>query len=481
MRIAARFLTHFLVYGFVQHSHCSNELQSNSLSIFLKPELLVSAQQACISPSSDKILRSESSVASHDNSPLNTRLNSPEARSSEIPKSSIGLVYKFDQVHVKPILKSSEADDDLDGFVEQRCYPHEEDKHREPVCIYLNHAFDHGRGIVIVAYPSVFKAILPTYTVFKADEDPIDEDKRTGEKFEVVDMPHKGGKGSVSRQRLYPGDSIVSDHTVFVSMTEGEVWNRHDMDEIMKTAVDSLPFETRATFATLHGEGATQGQWIKSAFERNNFYHRVEVEGRERNFGAVVFEPTRLNHDCRPNAAYHFDTNTLKLHVHALRDISPGEELTISYIQVEVSKKTRQEQLSRDYGFVCGCSLCSSPLHVAMLSDHRIETLRKLNTLLDDWTSASKATPTMAEYAITLYKLERLDVVIYNAYLRASLAYNGVGNVEKAKIYASLALGSGLIARGPKWVDWADALELEKTPETHQSFNSRQPKSSSWF
>ncbi|EGF99276.1 uncharacterized protein MELLADRAFT_94773 [Melampsora larici-populina 98AG31] len=412
-------------------------------------------QQACTSSSCDKALLNKVSDPSRHNTAFNsTRLGSSDARSSRTPKSSVGLVYKFDQVDVRPILESSEVDDVLDGFVKQRCYPRKDRHDWEPICIYLNHAFDHGRGIVFVAYPSVFKEILSTFTVFKPKKDLTDEEKPSGKKFDVVDMPHKGGK---------------------------DVWRREDLGDFMKTAVDYLPFETRATFATLHGEGETQGEWIKSAFERNNFYHRVEVKGQERPFGAVVFEPTRLNHDCRPNSAYHFDTNTLKLNVHALRDISPGEELTVSYIQVDVSKETRQGLLSRDYGFECGCSLCSSPLHVAMLSDYRIERLKKLNAILDDWTSASEATPTMAEYAITLHMLERLDVIMFNAYLRASLAYNAVGNLEKAKMHASLALASGLVSSGPKWIDWADTLKLEQNPETHQSYKSRLPKASFGF
>lgn len=59
------------------------------------------------------------------------------------------------------------------------------------------------------------------------------------------------------------------------------------------------------------------------------------------------------------------------------------------------------------------------------------------------------------------------------AYLKASLAYNAVGEWEKARIYAALALTSGLIAFGPKWPEWTTAMELEQEPETHWSFKAR--------
>jgi SET domain-containing protein len=40
-----------------------------------------------------------------------------------------------------------------------------------------------------------------------------------------------------------------------------------------------------------------------------------------------------MNHDCRPNIDYIFDPKTLTQHATAVRDIMPGEELTLSYIE----------------------------------------------------------------------------------------------------------------------------------------------------
>jgi SET domain-containing protein len=42
---------------------------------------------------------------------------------------------------------------------------------------------------------------------------------------------------------------------------------------------------------------------------------------------------SRLNHDCAPNLGYYFDSASLTLKVYAVRDIFPGEELTISYVE----------------------------------------------------------------------------------------------------------------------------------------------------
>jgi len=40
-----------------------------------------------------------------------------------------------------------------------------------------------------------------------------------------------------------------------------------------------------------------------------------------------------MNHDCRPNADYHYDPDTLAQHIHAIRPIAEGEEITISYLE----------------------------------------------------------------------------------------------------------------------------------------------------
>ncbi len=40
-----------------------------------------------------------------------------------------------------------------------------------------------------------------------------------------------------------------------------------------------------------------------------------------------------MNHDCRPNADYHYDPDTLAQYIYAVRPIAAGEEITISYLE----------------------------------------------------------------------------------------------------------------------------------------------------
>ncbi|ESL06822.1 hypothetical protein TRSC58_05497 [Trypanosoma rangeli SC58] len=66
-----------------------------------------------------------------------------------------------------------------------------------------------------------------------------------------------------------------------------------------------------------------------------------------------------LNHSCEPNLqVVHGDSADEMLSVVALRDIDPGEELCISYIDETLSYSERQQELYEHYLFTCRCPRC---------------------------------------------------------------------------------------------------------------------------
>uniref|UniRef100_F7DXQ8 Protein-lysine N-trimethyltransferase SMYD5 n=2 Tax=Xenopus tropicalis TaxID=8364 RepID=F7DXQ8_XENTR len=67
------------------------------------------------------------------------------------------------------------------------------------------------------------------------------------------------------------------------------------------------------------------------------------------------------NHSCVPNAEASFPDNNFILHLTALEDIQPGEEICISYLdccQRDRSRHSRQKILRENYLFVCSCPKC---------------------------------------------------------------------------------------------------------------------------
>ncbi len=77
---------------------------------------------------------------------------------------------------------------------------------------------------------------------------------------------------------------------------------------------------------------------------------------------AIYLMASLFNHSCEPSVNVAFPRNNSTLVLTAARDIDPGEELTISYIDHEMGLSARQERLAFAYGFQCGCPKCSDEL-----------------------------------------------------------------------------------------------------------------------
>lgn len=78
--------------------------------------------------------------------------------------------------------------------------------------------------------------------------------------------------------------------------------------------------------------------------------------------GLYVLQST-VNHSCLPNAVVEFPYSNNTLVLKAIRDIQPGEEICISYLEeceLERSRHSRQKALSSLYLFICCCNKCKS-------------------------------------------------------------------------------------------------------------------------
>lgn len=66
----------------------------------------------------------------------------------------------------------------------------------------------------------------------------------------------------------------------------------------------------------------------------------------------------RVNHSCVPNAVTHWNRETERLNLHAVRDIDVGEEITLGYIMLVKSGVERRRELKERWGFDCRCEAC---------------------------------------------------------------------------------------------------------------------------
>src|SRR5262245_43531080 len=90
--------------------------------------------------------------------------------------------------------------------------------------------------------------------------------------------------------------------------------------------------------------------------------------------GPAAVLPRALLPALTPSSAfYRFNETTMALTVFALRDIQPGEEVTITYLDstADMSRAARQALLQEHWNFNCSCSLCSAAADEVALSDDR--------------------------------------------------------------------------------------------------------------
>lgn len=123
--------------------------------------------------------------------------------------------------------------------------------------------------------------------------------------------------------------------------------------------------------------------------------------------GTAVYETAaRLNHACVPNAFHGSNSNKNRCDVHAVRDIVPGEEITIDYIGAPATytvRSQRIEYLRTNYGFTCSCEAC---LDVTKISDQRRELLNNICWGLEQYDrGAPPEYPFIAEGPAQAFKL----------------------------------------------------------------------------
>lgn len=74
---------------------------------------------------------------------------------------------------------------------------------------------------------------------------------------------------------------------------------------------------------------------------------------------------------------------------------------------------------------------------------------------------------------MALYRKERLDYKIAEAYTLAALNYNLFGKVDMAKKYALLAVEAGQLESGPDAADVQQMKIIANDPKSHWSWNMK--------
>ncbi|KAK7962019.1 uncharacterized protein PG986_002844 [Apiospora aurea] len=101
--------------------------------------------------------------------------------------------------------------------------------------------------------------------------------------------------------------------------------------------------------------------------------------------GGVFLMGSQFNHDCLPSARTKWNDHLHKMTVYALRDIEPGEEITITYINLETCD-VRQKTLQDGFQFTCSCKACTLPEDICKEMDADIMEIKTIEGFLKSTT-----------------------------------------------------------------------------------------------
>ncbi|KAG9233383.1 hypothetical protein BJ875DRAFT_512278, partial [Amylocarpus encephaloides] len=349
------------------------------------------------------------------------------------------------------------------------CTEHHVDIDSE-LCVYTKAGFRDGRGISIFTTPDIAQEFADLKIFHDTSSTP--EKEVTIRPWKTQELPGKG-VAMIAGRDLQRGDLITA-YTPALIVNRDKILLVKEEEEYLRRAIDQLPVATRASYlelATMYNDPTII---VQDVLKSNSF--DLQVGGRMHL--AIFPEPSRLNHDCAPNAQYYLDPGTLTHYVHATRSIAEGVEITVPckrnlYLNIDTSPfqetKARQEHLRQGFHFTCNCKLCTN----AKLSDAVLKRLQALQKKLGNWEHPEDGTRDDAMELIGLYKNQGLDSFLDLPYGFASLAYNSFGDARRAIRYARLAAEATEMKFGPGAADINLWQRIMEEPEKHWSWRYR--------
>ncbi|KAK4160371.1 SET domain-containing protein 5 [Cladorrhinum sp. PSN259] len=339
-------------------------------------------------------------------------------------------------------------------------------------CIFKNPGFANGRGMVAITTSQNIKKLkaLEKATIGKAKTKSSPEQSPPPQ-FLISQIPGKG-LGLISNVTLRRGDTIMRQSpAILLHRTFFEQIPPQIQASLLREAVSLLPPTLRKSF--LGQMSHFPGDKILSILATNSFQMDLGGAKDGHHYGNFP-EVSRFNHDCRPNVAFRIDAKSLTHVTAAVRDVRPGEELSISYLDSMEPRAKRQERAKMAWGFECACSQCSLPEKEAKKSDERLQEIKSIEGKLGDVTSGTKGVnKKMLERLVRLYREERLEGSMGGAYTLVAMNYNMLGDAKNAVKYAKLAAEAVELEMGEGQPDAEVMRELVKDARGHFTWRGR--------
>ena len=199
--------------------------------------------------------------------------------------------------------------------------------------------------------------------------------------YTLESIPGKG-IGMVATRKIPKGCRILSECPLFV-LTNGWRSPEDTSGYVALMLKYCTKEEQRAFFNLANSYPGTSGP-IWGIAKTNALTLAAWKLNRVDSAMGVFRQASRINHACRPDCALNWNTKLRRGTIHALRDIEPGEELTINYTGADLPFGFRVTDIANRFGFFCECSFCTIPKHSRQRSDKRLQEMQQLDTEINN-------------------------------------------------------------------------------------------------
>ncbi|KAI0827489.1 SET domain-containing protein [Hypoxylon sp. FL0890] len=237
-------------------------------------------------------------------------------------------------------------------------------------CVFTNSQHGNG-GVSMITTPETAANSVETLNDSGYTHTKSLINSSAGAAYEMVDIPGKG-KGVIATRRINRAEPIMADWAALVvDLNFPTSVKRAQGYRLLHVAVDQLSHPDRVLI--LAHNSVFSADIVEDVLRTNAFSFALAGETHM----ALYPKVARVNHACRPNAFIRFTPSSLAVSIVALKDIEPGEEISITYVPMGKTREERRAGLLK-WGFNCTCSLCTGSKAEVAASDYRREKIKEL-------------------------------------------------------------------------------------------------------